>query len=134
MLHKSNGPAVDQRKTKGEEEAGVEPSCLFGRSCIVSSAGNLFKIIFQASAELVQALSINLRYIHKRVPALIVSLHVTRIMCPMSHHYGAGLFSSVPLHVKRKVIGPGERAMAKMEFERLRTRVLPCVSSELVTP
>ena len=35
---------------------------------------------------------------------------------------------SVPLHVKRQVIGAGERAMAKMAFERLRTRVLPRVS------
>jgi len=109
MLHKSNGPPADHRKTKGEEEAGVEPSCLFGRSCIVT-------------------LSAPMSHCHT------VSLHVTRIMCPMSHHYGAGLFSSVPLHVKRKVIGAGERAMAKMAFERLRTRVLPCVSSELVTP
>ena len=32
-----------------------------------SSAGNLFKIIFRASAERVQALLINLRYIYKRV-------------------------------------------------------------------
>ena len=34
----------------------------------------------------------------------------------------------MPLHVERKVIGTGERPMAKMTFERLRTRVLPCVS------
>ena len=32
-----------------------------------SSAGNLFKIIFRVSAERVQALPINLRYIYKRV-------------------------------------------------------------------
>ena len=31
------------------------------------SAGNLFKIIFRVSAERVQALPINLRYIYKRV-------------------------------------------------------------------
>ena len=44
----------------------------------------------------------------------------------MSHHWEGG--RSVPLHVKRKVIGAGERAMAKMTFERLRARVLPRVS------
>ena len=32
-----------------------------------SKDGNLFKIIFRASAERVQALPINLRYIYKRV-------------------------------------------------------------------
>ena len=32
-----------------------------------ASAGNLFKIIFRASAERVQELAINLRYIYKRV-------------------------------------------------------------------
>ena len=35
--------------------------------CDLYSAGNLFKIIFRASAELVQVLPINLRYIYKRV-------------------------------------------------------------------
>ena len=34
----------------------------------------------------------------------------------------------MPLHVERKVIRAGERAMAKMTFERLRTSVLPRVS------
>ena len=34
---------------------------------ISTSAGNLFKIIFRVSAERVQALPINLRYIYKRV-------------------------------------------------------------------
>ena len=34
---------------------------------IKTSAGNLFKIIFRVSAERVQALPINLRYIYKRV-------------------------------------------------------------------
>ena len=34
---------------------------------LFTSAGNLFKISFRASAERVQALPINLRYIYKRV-------------------------------------------------------------------
>ena len=34
----------------------------------------------------------------------------------------------MPLHVEGKMIGAGERPMAKMTFERLRTRVLPRVS------
>ena len=40
----------------------------------------------------------------------------------------SSLWRSVPLHVERKVIWAGERAMAKMTFERLRTSVLPRVS------
>ena len=40
----------------------------------------------------------------------------------------SSLWRSVPLHVERKVIRAGERAMAKMTFERLRTSVLPRVS------
>ena len=35
--------------------------------CRATKDGNLFKIIFRASAERVQALPINLRYIYKRV-------------------------------------------------------------------
>ena len=49
----------------------------------------------------------------------------------MSHHvsHESSLGGcSVPLHVKGQVIGAGERPMAKMAFERLRTRVLPRVS------
>jgi len=55
----------------------------------------------------------------------------------VSHHYlshESSLWRSVPLHVKCKVIRARERPMAKMTFERFRTRVLPRVSSELVTP
>ena len=37
---------------------------------VYTSGGNLFKIIFRASAERVQALPINLRYIYKRVFSL----------------------------------------------------------------